>query len=217
LLKIAKTAGLPAEIYHLKAAGAANWSKMDALIAKVDSARAAGTRVTADMYTYLAGATGLDASMPPWVQEGGLERWRARLRDPSIRARVAKEMETPTTKWENLYLGAGSPEKLLLVGFKTDSLKKYTGKTLAEVARIKGTPPAQTAMDLVIEDDSRVGTVYFLMSEDNVRKQIVLPWVSLARTRKRQQRRASSRSTSSTRVPTATSPVCSPSTCATSG
>ena len=178
LIRIAKEAGLPAEIYHLKAAGASNWSKMDQAIAKVDSARAAGLRITADMYTYPAGATGLDASMPPWVQEGGLQEWRKRLQDPAIRARVKREMQTPTDKWENLYLGTGSPEKVLLVGFKTDSLKKYTGKTLAEVAKLKGRPPEETAMDLVVQDNSRVGTVYFLMSEDNIRKQVVLPWVS---------------------------------------
>jgi N-acyl-D-amino-acid deacylase len=178
LIRIAKEAGLPAEIYHLKAAGASNWAKMDQAIAKVDSARAAGLRITADMYTYPAGATGLDASMPPWVQEGGLQEWRKRLQDPAIRARVKREMQTPTDKWENLYLGTGSPEKVLLVGFKTDSLKKYTGKTLAEVAKLKGKPPEETAMDLVVQDNSRVGTVYFLMSEDNIRKQVVLPWVS---------------------------------------
>jgi N-acyl-D-amino-acid deacylase len=178
LIRIAKEAGLPAEIYHLKAAGAANWAKLDQAIAKIDSARAAGLRITADMYTYPAGATGLDAAMPPWVQEGGLQEWRRRLQDPVIRARVKKDMTTPTDRWENLYLGAGSPEKVLLVGFKTDSLKKYTGKTLAEVARIRGRSPEETAMDLVVQDNSRVGTVYFLMSEDNIRKQIVLPWVS---------------------------------------
>ena len=130
------------------------------------------------MYTYLAGATGLDAAMPPWVQEGGLEQWRKRLQDPAIRRRVKQEMTTPTDKWENLFLGAGSPDRVLLLGFKNESLKKYTGKTLADVARMRGTSPEDTAMDLVIEDDSRVGTAYFLMSEDNIRKQIVLPWVS---------------------------------------
>ncbi len=178
LIRISRDAGLPAEIYHLKAAGASNWSKMDQAIAKVDSARAAGLRITADMYTYPAGATGLDASMPPWVQEGGLQEWKKRLQNPAIRARVKREMQTPTDQWENLYLGTGSPDKVLLVGFKTDSLKRYTGKTLAEVARIKGKSPEETAMDLVVQDDSRVGTVYFLMSEDNIRKQVVLPWVS---------------------------------------
>src|SRR5262249_13992878 len=178
LIRIAKEAGIAAEIYHLKAAGEANWPKLEQVIAKIDSACAAGLHITADMYTYTAGATGLDASMPPWVQEGGLQEWRKRLRDPAIRKRVKQEMTTPTTKWENLYLGAGSPERVLLLSFKNEALKKYTGKTLADVARMRGQSPENTAMDLVVEDDSRVGTAYFLMSEDNVRKQVVLPWVS---------------------------------------
>jgi N-acyl-D-amino-acid deacylase len=178
LIRIAKEAGLPAEIYHLKAAGEPNWPKLDQLIRKVDSARSAGLRITADMYTYPAGATGLDAAMPPWVQEGGLEEWRRRLQDPAIRRRVKKEMSTPTDQWENLFLGAGSPDRILLVGFKADSLKKYTGKTLTEVAKIRRKSPEETAMDLVVGDDSRVGTIYFLMSEDNIRRQVVLPWVS---------------------------------------
>jgi N-acyl-D-amino-acid deacylase len=178
LLTISREGGVPAEIYHLKAGGAANWPKMAQVVAKVDSARRAGGRVTADMYTYTAGATGLDASMPPWVQEGGYRAWAERLRNPAIRARVAGEMRTPTNAWENLYLGAGSPDKVLLVAFKADSLKYLTGKTLAEVARLRGKSPEETAMDLVIQDGSRVGTVYFLMSEENVRRQIALPWVS---------------------------------------
>jgi N-acyl-D-amino-acid deacylase len=178
LLRIAREARLPAEIYHFKAAGAVNWPKLDAAIKKIEAARAQGTKVTADMYTYTAGATGLDASMPPWVQEGGYKAWAERLKDPKIRERVRKEMVTPTDKWESLYLAAGSPEKVLLVGFKNDALKIYTGKTLAEVARIRGAAPEDTAMDLVVEDGSRVSTIYFLMSEDNVRKEIALPWVS---------------------------------------
>jgi N-acyl-D-amino-acid deacylase len=178
LLRIAREAGIAAEIYHLKAAGSANWSKMDDVIAKIDAARAAGLRITANMYTYPAAATGLDAAMPPWVQEGGLEPWRKRLQDPAIRARVRVEMTTPTTAWESLYIAAGSPEKVLLLGFKSEGLKKYTGKTLAEVARIRGTSPEDTAMDLVVEDGSRVSTAYFVMSEDNLRKQVTLPWLS---------------------------------------
>jgi N-acyl-D-amino-acid deacylase len=178
LIQISARAGIPAEIYHLKAAGNANWPKMDAVIQKVDSARAAGHRITADMYTYPAGATGLDASMPPWVQEGGLPEWIKRLKDPAIRAKVVREMKTPTDKWESLYLAAGSPDRILLVAFKEDSLKPLTGKTLAEVAKMRGKSPEETAMDLVIQDGSRVGTVYFLMSEDNIRKEVVLPWVS---------------------------------------
>jgi N-acyl-D-amino-acid deacylase len=178
LIAIARDADVPAEIYHLKAGGRPNWPKMDSVIALVEAARAGGLRITADMYTYPAGATGLDAAMPPWVQEGGHDAWVARLRDPAVRRRVAREMRTPTDAWENLYLAAGSPENVLLVEFKQDSLKRLTGKTLAAVAAERGTTPEATAMDLVVADDSRVGTVYFLMSEDNIRRQIALPWVS---------------------------------------
>jgi len=177
LIDISRRAKLPAEIYHLKAGGQQNWGKLDAVIKKVEDARASGLKITADMYTYTAGATGLDASMPPWVQEGGLEAWITRMKDPATRAKVKQEMETPTDAWENFFVAAG-PEKILLVAFKNDKLKPLTGKTLAEVAKMRGTSPAETAMDLVIEDDSRVGTVYFLMSEDNVRREVALPWVS---------------------------------------
>ncbi len=179
LLSIAAATGTRAEIYHLKAAGKNNWDKMDAVLAKIDSARAAGLMISANIYPYLAGATGLDASMPPWVQAGGYVKWAERLRDPAIRARVKKEMMTPTNDWESLYLAAGSPERVILVAFKADSLKQYTGKTLAEVAAMRGTSPEETAMDLVIKDGTRVGTVYFVMSEDNVVKEIAKPWVSV--------------------------------------
>jgi N-acyl-D-amino-acid deacylase len=178
LMAISRGAGVPAEIYHLKAAGAANWPKMARVIAKVDSARAAGGKITADMYTYTAGATGLDAAMPPWVQEGGYEAWAARLRDSATRQRVIREMRTPSDAWENLLLLAGSPDRVLLVEFKADSLKYLTGKTLAEVARMRNTSPEEAAMDLVVRDGSRVGTVYFMISEDNVRREAALPWVS---------------------------------------
>ena len=178
LLRIAREGGVAAEIYHLKAAGNDNWGKLSAVIAKVDSARAAGLEVRADMYNYTAGATGLDASMPPWVQEGGYNEWAKRLKDPAVRARVAQEMRTPTDKWENFFAAVGTPDRIILVGFKNDSLKPLTGKTLAEVARMRGKSPEETAMDLVVEDGSRVGTVYFLMAEENVRKQIAIPWVS---------------------------------------
>lgn len=178
VIEIARRAGVPAEIYHLKAAGQSNWGKLDQAIAKVEAARAEGLAITADMYTYTAGATGLDAAMPPWVQEGGHDAWAERLRDPAIRARVAEEMRTPTDEWENLLLAAGSPDRVLLVGFKQDSLKYLTGRTLAEVAEMRGTSPEETAMDLVVQDDSRVGTIYFIMSEENVRKKIRQPWVS---------------------------------------
>jgi N-acyl-D-amino-acid deacylase len=178
LISIARRAKIPAEIYHLKESGEKNWSRLPDVIRKVEEARAAGLQITADMYTYTAGATGLDASMPPWVQEGGLEAWRKRLQDPAIRKRVKQEMQTPNDKWDNLFLATGSPDKVLLIGFKSEKLKPLTGKTLGEVARMRHTTPEDAAMDLVIEDDSRVSTVYFLMSEENVRRQIVLPWVS---------------------------------------
>ncbi len=178
LIDISRRAKLRAEIYHLKAAGAPNWPKMEQLISRVEAARQQGLAITADMYTYTAGATGLDAAMPPWVQEGGLDAWVERLKQPEIRARVAEEMRTPTDKWENLLLGAGSPEHVLLVEFKTEALKPLTGKTLAEVATLRGKSAEETAMDLVVEDHTRIGTIYFLMSEDNVRRQLRLPWVS---------------------------------------
>jgi N-acyl-D-amino-acid deacylase len=177
-LTIAREAGVAAEIYHLKAAGEENWPKIDELIRRVEEVRAQGLRITADMYTYTAGATGLDAAMPPWSQEGGHEACYARLRDPQVRARIGPEMTTRSDEWENLMLAAGGPENVLLVGFRQDSLKYLTGKTLAEVSEMRGTPPEVTAMDLVALDESRVGTVYFMMSEDNVRKQIALPWMS---------------------------------------
>lgn len=177
LLTIAREANIPAEIYHLKASGKPNWEKLDAVLQKVEAARAQGFRITADMYTYVAGATGLDAAMPRWVQEGGYKEWVKRLKDPVIRKRVKQEMLTPTNEWENFFLAAG-PEKMLLVGFKSEALKPLTGKTLAEVAESRGTSPTETAMDLVIEDDSRVETVYFLMSEENVQKKIAIPWVA---------------------------------------
>lgn len=177
LIDISRRSGAPAEIYHLKMAGRSNWGKFDAVVKKIEDARAEGLRITTDMYTYTAGATGLDAAMPTWVQAGGLEEWIKRLKDPAIRARVAAEMKQPGSDWENLYFGAGA-DKMILSGFKNDALKPLTGKTLAEVAAMRGKSPEETAMDLVVEDGSRVGTVYFLMSEDNVRKQIRLPWMS---------------------------------------
>lgn len=178
LITIARQAGVPAEIYHLKAAGRSNWGKLDQVVETVAAARAEGLRITADMYTYTAGATGLNAAMPPWVQEGGHDAWVERLRDPAVRARVADEMAGPGEGWENLLFAAGTADNVLLVGFKSEALKPLTGKTLAEVAAERGSSPEETAMDLVVEDDSRVEAVYFLMSEDNVRRKIALPWVS---------------------------------------
>lgn len=177
LITISREAGLPAEIYHFKASGRPNWDKLDAAIEAVEAARAEGLRITADMYTYPASSTGLDASMPPWVQEGGYEAWAERLRDPEIRARVAAAMVTPTDEWENAYVDIG-PENILLVGFRNRELRSYIGKTLAEVAEERGAPPEHVAMDLVVEDGSRVQVVYFGMSEDNVRKKVALPWMA---------------------------------------
>ena len=178
LITTARKANIAAELYHMKAAGKSNWHRHSAMVEKIEKARAEGLRITADMYTYTAGATGLDAAMPPWVQAGGHRAWVARLKDPRIRRRVLKEMTTPTKEWENLYLLAGTPENVIVVGFKNEKLKHLTGKTLGQVARMRGKSPAETAIDLVIEDDSRVGTVYFLMSEENVKRQIELPWVT---------------------------------------
>ena len=178
LIQIADKANIRAEIYHLKMAGKDNWYKFDDVVKKIDSARSDGLDITADMYTYTAGSTGLNASMPPWVQEGGYDKWAERLKDPKIRRRVYKEMTTDTDEWENLMYAAGTADNLLLVSFKNDSLRHYTGKTLAEVAKIHGKNPEETAMDLVIADGSRVGTTYFLMSEENLKKQIALPYMS---------------------------------------
>jgi N-acyl-D-amino-acid deacylase len=166
ILAIARKAGVRTEIYHLKAAGKSNWNKLDAAIRKIETARAEGLPITADMYTYTAGATGLDIAMPPWVQKGGYRAWAERLKDPAVRERVRREMAT------------GPPENVLLVGFKNEALKPLTGKTLAEVAAMRKKSPEETAMDLAIEDGSRVGTIYFIMSEENVKKAVALPWVS---------------------------------------
>ncbi|HEU5167768.1 MAG TPA: D-aminoacylase [Chitinophagaceae bacterium] len=178
LITISKEAGIPAEIFHLKAGGKNNWSKMDSVIRRVERARNEGQAITADMYTYVAGATGMTSAFPPTLQDGGFGKLRDRLMDPTIRKEMIKAMNTDAVDWENLYYGAGGAEHVLLLGFKQDSLKKFTGKTLAEVAKIRGTSPEETAMDLIVQDSTRVGVAYFLMSEENVRKQVSLPWVS---------------------------------------
>jgi N-acyl-D-aspartate/D-glutamate deacylase len=177
LMTITRDAGVRAEIYHLKASGRSNWDKLDAVVERVEQARSDGFQVTADMYTYTAGATGLDGAMPPWVQEGGFEAWRARLQDPDIRECVEHEMTTDTNEWENMFLLAG-PDNMRLLAFKDERLRAQTGKTLAEVALDRQTTPARAAMDLVVEDGTRVATAYFTMSEENVRRQLALPWVS---------------------------------------
>jgi len=177
LIKIASITGAPAEIYHLKASGKDNWHKLSTVFNMIDAAREAGLFITADMYTYPAGSTGLNATMPLWVQDGGHEAWVERLQDPAIRERVAAEMRLPTREWENFYVDAG-PENILLIGFRNPDLRHLIGKTLQEVADERGTDPAITAMDLVVEDDSRVDAVYFLMSDENVKRKVAMPWMS---------------------------------------
>jgi N-acyl-D-amino-acid deacylase len=178
LITIAKRANIHAEIYHLKLAGSANWNKYDSVIKRIERARAEGLNITANMYNYIAGGTGLTACFPPSLQDGGFSQLRKRLQNPAIRKQMIKAMNTATDQWENFYLGAGSPDRILLFAFKQDSLKKYTGKSLAEVAKMRNSTPEETAMDLIVQDDTRVGTIYFLMDENNVRKQLQLPWVS---------------------------------------
>jgi N-acyl-D-amino-acid deacylase len=178
LLTIAREAGIRAEIYHLKSSGKSNWPLFDKAVAMVEAARAEGLQITADVYTYPAGATGLNATIPPWVQEGGFEASLERMRDPAIRKRIASEMLAESGDWENMFLAPGSPENILLVSFKSEALKPLTGKTVADVAEMRGTSPQDTIMDLIVEDGSRIGTVYFTQSEDIVRRASALPWVS---------------------------------------
>lgn len=177
LVMISRESGAPAEIYHYKQAGKDNWGKIDAAIAKVNAARAAGQRITADMYTYAASSTGFDAAFPTWMQDGGLEAWEKRLKDPAIRARAIAEMKGPKGT-ENAKLVVDDPDKVLLVGFKNPKLKPLTGKTLGQVARDRGKPPAEVAADLITADDSRIQVVYFSMNPDNVKREVGLPWMS---------------------------------------
>ena len=178
LIRISREAKIPAEIYHIKAAGESNWPKLDSLMGRIEAAQKEGLKITADMYTYTAAGTGLDACLPPWTEEGGYPALFKRLRDPAMRQKIAKEVKTPSDTWENLYLAAGSPDKILLVGFKSEKLKPLTGKSLADVAKMRGTDPIETIMDLIAEDESRIDTIYFLMSEGNVRKELAKPWIS---------------------------------------
>jgi N-acyl-D-amino-acid deacylase len=178
LIGIARSAGVHAEVYHLKAAGRHNWPRMAQAIERIEAARAEGVPVSANMYTYVAGATGLDAAMPPWVQEGGLDAWVARLKDPGQRAKTIQAMRTLSPLWENLYRMAGSPDRVKFIGFRSEALKPLTGRTLAEVMAERGTDAENTIIDLVVEDHSRVDTAYFLMSEENVELGIRQPWVA---------------------------------------
>ena len=178
LITIAREAGIRAEIYHLKSSGQQNWPLFDDAVRMIEEARAEGLHITADVYTYPAGSTGLNVTVPPWVQEGGFEASLNRMRDPKLRERIIEEMNTPSDEWENMFLLAGSFDNILLVNFKSEALKSLTGKTLAEVIAMRGTSPENTIMDLIIEDGSRVGAVYFTQSEDIVRRAVALPWVS---------------------------------------
>jgi N-acyl-D-amino-acid deacylase len=179
LIEISRRSGAPAEIFHMKTAGKDNWAKEDAFIGRIEAARARGQRITADMYTYAASSTGFDAAMPTWVQAGGVEAWIGRLKDPATRAKVIAEMRQDHPKdWENSFRQAGGAEGTLLVGFKTSALKPLTGKTLAQVAKERGTSPEDTIIDLIIADGTRIQVVYSSMTEANVARQIKLPWVS---------------------------------------
>ena len=172
LIRISREANIPAELYHIKAAGNKNWPKIDDLLSRIEAAQKEGLKITANMYTYTAAGTGLDACLPPWTEDGGYPALFKRLRDPATREKIKAEVQVDSDEWENLYLAAGSPEQILLVGFRSEKLKPLTGKTLAEVARMRGKDPIDTAMDLIAEDESRIGTLYFVMSEDNVKKEL---------------------------------------------
>jgi N-acyl-D-amino-acid deacylase len=178
LIRISREAGIPAEVYHIKAAGQQNWGKLGDLLSRIEAAQKEGLKITADMYTYTAAGTGLDACLPPWTEDGGYPALFKRLRDPATREKIKAEVSKDSDAWENLYIAAGSPDKILLVGFKSEKLKPLTGKSLAEVANMRGKDPIETLMDLIAEDESRVGTIYFLMSEENVKKELAKPWIS---------------------------------------
>jgi len=178
LVRIAREAKIPAEVYHIKAAGRKNWNKLDTLLSRIESAQKEGLKIRANMYTYTAAGTGLDACLPPWTADGGYPELFKRLRDPETRKKITAEVQVDSDQWENLYLAAGSPDRILLVGFKSDKLKPLTGKSLGEVAKLRGKDPIETIMDLIAEDESRISTVYFVMSEENVKKELSRPWIS---------------------------------------
>ena len=178
LLTIAREANIRAEIYHLKSSGQPNWHLFDEAITMIENAHDEGLEITADVYTYPAGSTGLNVTIPPWVQEGGFAASLERMSDPVLREQIIREMNTPSDEWENMFLMAGSPDNILMVGFKSEALKPLTGKTVAEVAAMRGTNPEETILDLIVEDGSRIGTVYFTQSEDVVRRVVALPWSS---------------------------------------
>jgi N-acyl-D-amino-acid deacylase len=178
LIRISREAKIPAELYHIKAAGMPNWSKVNDLLSRIEAAQKEGLKIRANMCTYTAAGTGLDACLPPWTEDGGYPALFKRLRDPAMREKIAAQVKTPSDEWENLYLAAGSPDKILLVGFKSEKLKPLTGKSLAEIAKMRGKDPIETIMDLIAEDESRIESIYFLMSEENVKKELAKPWIS---------------------------------------
>ncbi len=178
LIRISREAGIPAEVYHIKSAGKKNWPLLDQMLARIEAAQKEGLKITADMYTYTASGTGLDACLPPWTEDGGYPALFERLRDRATREKIASEVRVDSPAWENIYLSAGSPDKILLVGFKSEQLKPLTGKSLAEVAKAQGKDPIETIMDLIEKDQSRIGAIYFEMSEDNLRKEVMKPWIS---------------------------------------
>ena len=178
VIRISREAGIPAEVYHIKASGEKNWPKEDKFLDRIEAAQKEGLKIRANMYTYTAAGTGLDACLPPWTEDGGYPALFKRLRDPGTREKIAAEVRVDSDAWENLYLAAGSPAKILLVGFKSEKLKPLTGKSLAEVAKMRGKDPIETIMDLISEDESRIGTIYYLMSEENVKKELSKPWIS---------------------------------------
>ena len=178
LIRISREAGIPAEVYHIKAAGQPNWGKIDNLLSRIEAAQKEGLKITADMYTYTAGGTGLDACLPPWTEDGGYPALFKRLRDPATREKIKGQVQTPSDEWENMYLATGGPEHILLAAFKSEKLKPLTGKTLAEAAKMRKKDPIDTAMDLIAEDESRIGTIYFFISEDNIKKELAKPWIS---------------------------------------
>jgi len=179
LIEIGRRTGAPVTMYHMKPAGKKNWHKSQGGIDRLNAARKAGIDVSANIYPYTAGATGLDASMPLWVQEGGIDKWVERLKTPAIRARVLREMRAPARGWENIYHATGGPDQVILIAFKSERLKPLTGKTLAEVSKMRGVSPEDAMIDLVIEDHTRVGTAYFIMHEDNIRRNIAWPWTAV--------------------------------------
>src|SRR5437762_4678741 len=178
LIRIAREANIPAEVYHIKAAGEKNWPKIDDLLSRIEGAQKEGLKITADMYTYTAARTGLDACLPPWTEDGGYPSLFKRLHDPATREKIKGQVQTPSDEWENMYLATGGPEHILLAAFKSEKLKPLTGKTLAEVAKMRRKDPIDTAMDLIAEDESRIGTIYFFISEDNIKKELAKPWIS---------------------------------------